>query len=246
LTLPRALLIDLDDTIVNYSGSIADCWKHACSSCRSDLGPIAPDLVHETIERTRAWFWSDPDRHREGRLDLDAAAERVVTLALAELGTASPRLAAAIAARYRTEHEARLAPFPQALETVQWLRDSGCRLALVSNGGAATQRAKLEKFELSPLFDSILIEGQRGFGKPDPRIYTTALAELGVSAQEAWMVGDHLEWDVAQPQRLGLRGIWVDAHGTGVTDMNDVQPDMVVRALSELRVRCAGARVQAG
>jgi putative hydrolase of the HAD superfamily len=235
LTLPRALLLDLDDTIVNYSGGIADCWRHACDSCRGDLGSITPELLHGAIERTRAWFWSDPDRHREGRLDLDAAAERVVTLALTELGASNPQLATAIAAGYKTQHETRVAPFPHALETVQWLRDSGCRLALVTNGGAATQRAKLEKFGLTPLFDAMLIEGELGFGKPDPRVYTKALADLGVNANEAWMVGDHLEWDVAQPQRMGLRGIWVDTHGVGVNESEGVQPDMVVRALSELR-----------
>jgi putative hydrolase of the HAD superfamily len=238
LTLPRALLLDLDDTIVNYSGGISDCWRSACDSCRDDLGRIAPDLLHETIEQTRAWFWSDAERHREGRLDLDAAAERVVTLALAELGVTSPRLAMAVAARYRAAHEMRIALFPDALDTIQWLRDSGCRLALITNGGAVTQRAKLERFGLLSFFTSILIEGELGFGKPDPRVYTNALTELGVSADEAWMVGDHLDWDVAQPKRMGLGGVWVDRRGVGVTDDDGVRPDLIVRALSELRVRC--------
>lgn len=235
MTPPRGLLLDLDDTIVNYSGGIADCWLAACESCRDELDRITPDLLHETIERTRAWFWSDPDRHREGRLDLDAAAEHVATLALAELGVTRPQLAATIAARYRTQHEQRIAPFPHAVETIQWLRDAGCRLAVVSNGGVTTQRAKLERFGLSPLVDSILVEGELGFGKPDPRIYAKALTDLGVSAEEAWMVGDHLDWDVGQPQRMGLRGIWVDTQALGVTDGSIVRPDLIIRSISELR-----------
>jgi putative hydrolase of the HAD superfamily len=239
VTLPRALLLDLHDTIVNYSGGIADCWRHACDSCRDDLDGILPDLLYNTIERTRAWFWSDPGRHRDGRLDLAAAAERVVSLALGELGASSPRLATIVAARYRTQHETLLALFPQALETIQWLRDSGCRLALVTNGGTATQRAKVEKFGLTSLFDVILIEGELGFGKPDPRVYAKALSELGVGAHDAWMVGDHPEWDVAQPQRMGLRGVWVDTHGVGVTDLNGVSPDLVLRAVSEIRAHCS-------
>lgn len=235
MTLPRGLLLDLDDTIVNYSGGIADCWQFACDRHRDDLGAIAPDLLHQTIERTRAWFWSDPDRHREGRLDLDAAAERVATLALAELGVSDPSLAAAIAAGYRVQHEQRIALFPHALETLEWLRDSGCRLALITNGGTATQRAKLERFGLSPLFDAILIEGALGFGKPDPRVYTKALADLGVTAHQAWMAGDHLEWDVAQPQRMGMHGVWVDSHGLGMTDSSRIRPDLIIHSLSELR-----------
>jgi putative hydrolase of the HAD superfamily len=30
-----------------------------------------------------------------------------------------------------------------------------------------------------------------------------------VTAADAWMVGDNIEWDVAAPMRLGMRGIWI-------------------------------------
>ena len=30
------------------------------------------------------------------------------------------------------------------------------------------------------------------------------------------MAGDHLEWDVAAPQRLGVTGVWVNGPGNGV------------------------------
>jgi putative hydrolase of the HAD superfamily len=49
------------------------------------------------------------------------------------------------------------------------------------------------------------------------------------------MIGDHLEWDVAQPQRMGLRGIWIDSRGRGLPDAPAVQPYRIVRQLSDLR-----------
>jgi putative hydrolase of the HAD superfamily len=233
--LPRALLVDLDDTILNDSAGTADCWKDACVSCRSEVGNVDPDRLYGAIEKTRAWYWSDPDRHRVGRLDLDAAAREVVRLSLDELGVSDSVLAATVAARYRAQREARLAPFPGAVETLLWFRESGCRLALVTNGGAAMQRGKIARFGLGDLFDAILVEGQLGFGKPDPRTYQLALKELAVTPVEAWMVGDNLEWDVAQPQRMGLLGIWVDVRGAGLPDANGVRPDRIVRRLSDLR-----------
>ena len=30
------------------------------------------------------------------------------------------------------------------------------------------------------------------------------------------MVGDNLEWDVAEPQRQGIYGIWIDIRGRGL------------------------------
>ena len=233
--LPRALLLDLDDTILNDSEGIADCWKDACISCGSDLVDVDPELVYPAIEKTRAWFWADAARHRQGRLDLDAAAREIVRMCLHELGAPDPVLAAKIAARYRAQREARLALFPGALETIRWFRDSGCQLALITNGGAAAQRSKITRFGLGDLFDAILIEGELGFGKPDPRTYQLALRELDMRPVDTWMVGDNLEWDVAQPQRMGMLGIWVDVRGTGLPDANGVRPDLIVRRLSDLR-----------
>ena len=41
-----------------------------------------------------------------------------------------------------------------------------------------------------------------------------------------------LEFDVAAPQRLGLRGVWLDRAGAGVPATADVVPHRVVRDLS--------------
>jgi putative hydrolase of the HAD superfamily len=237
LVLPKGLLLDLDDTILNDSGDIDRCWRDGCVAHESDLGGIDPAGLHQAIDRTREWFWSDPDRHRRGRLDMDAATREVVTLSLAELGSSDAIVAARIAARYRAHREAAQRLFPDAIETVRWLRESGCRLALLTNGRGETQRRKVVRFALTGLFDSILIEGELGFGKPDPRIYTQALQELGVGAADTWMAGDNLEWDVAQPQRMGIAGIWIDVRGKGLPESSSVRPDRIIRGLSELRER---------
>jgi putative hydrolase of the HAD superfamily len=48
------------------------------------------------------------------------------------------------------------------------------------------------------------------------------------------MVGDHLEFDVAGPQQLGLRGAWLDRPGTGVPAGVTVRPDRILRSLDEM------------
>ena len=48
------------------------------------------------------------------------------------------------------------------------------------------------------------------------------------------MVGDNIEWDVAAPQRLGLRGVWVDRGGTGLTPDSAVRPDRIIREFPEI------------
>jgi len=233
--LPKAVFLDLDDTILNDSGGTEECWRRACASCASELGEIEPETLYGTILTTRRWFWSDLERHRRGRLDLDAAALETVALSLSELGVVDAALSATIARRYRRQRDEGVEPFPDAIETVRWLRTSGCRLALLTNGSALAQRGKIIRFALTDLFDAILIEGELGFGKPDPRIYTQALEALLVPAANVWMVGDNLEWDVAQPQRMGVAGIWIDVRGAGIPAGHSVRPHRILRRLAELR-----------
>jgi putative hydrolase of the HAD superfamily len=227
---PRAVFVDLDETIVDGS-AVVDCWVSASEYCRPT---VDPQVVLNEILRLRQWFWSDPERHRVGRLDLKAAAHNIAEMAVANVGCREAGLAARIADEYSRCRDARMTLFPGAIDTLAWLRKSGCRLALLTNGGADTQRDKVARFQLAPLFDAVLIEGELGFGKPDERIYRLALDALKVAPGDTWMIGDNLEWDVGQPQTLGMKGIWIDAAGSGVPSSTDVSPDLIVKGIGEL------------
>jgi putative hydrolase of the HAD superfamily len=237
MPLPRAVLLDLDDTILDDSAVVDASWRAACEdACRGASGRD-PAHVLAAIERTKSWFWSDAERHRVGRLDMDGARLEIVRASLLEAGGDDPELAARIATTYTRLREEAIEEIPGAIDTVRWLRGQGCRLALLTNGSRAAQRYKIDRFGLSPLFDEVLVEGELDFGKPDPRIYALALARLGASPSDAWMVGDNLEWDVAQPQRMGLYAVWIDARGAGLPEGHPVRPDRIVRTLSEVRAR---------
>jgi putative hydrolase of the HAD superfamily len=234
-SLPRAVLLDLDDTILDDSGHSVRCWAEACTLHAAALDGLDPTVLLEAIDRVRTWYWSDAERHRVGRLDLLAAYREVVRMACDEVGLARSSAADAIAAHYRARRDEEIRPFPDAVETVRWMRDAGCRLALLTNGAGGPQRSKIERFDLEDLFDTIPIEGELGFGKPDPRVYERALGDLGVEPADAWMVGDNPEWDVAAPKRQGIFGIWLDRWERGQQPGAPVVPDRVIRRLRELR-----------
>jgi putative hydrolase of the HAD superfamily len=159
----------------------------------------------------------------------------IVAQALERCGAADPRRAAAVAEDFAVRRRTVMTLFPEAREVLGALRARGLPLALVTNGDAREQRAKIERHELAPFFDAILIEGEMGVGKPEAVVYRRALAALGVSAgPEVWMVGDHLEFDVAGAQRVGLSAAWIDRPGVGLPPGATVRPDRILRALGEL------------
>jgi putative hydrolase of the HAD superfamily len=195
-SLPKGLLCDMDDTILNSSGARERCWREAFVEAAGRLGELEWAAFIEAITRTERWFWTDPERHLRGRMDLLGACRETTHAALVELGIDRLDLAGALADRYRELREERFRVFPGALETLEHLRVEGVRLAMMTNGAAVDQRRKIDRFGLGRYFDRVLIEGELGVGKPHPQVYTIALEALACRPEEAWSIGDNLEWDV--------------------------------------------------
>lgn len=228
------MLLDLDDTILDDTGMRDECWRVACNETAEARPELDSEVLLQEVERVRDLFWSDADRHREWRPRMREAWVRIASDALVGLGQDDPGLATALGDRHFELRDAAIAPLPGAVEALHQLRSLGVTLGLVTNGGSEGQRAKIERFALASHFDYIGIEGEVGFGKPHRAAYETALTSLGVSARDAWMVGDNLEWDVSGAQAVGICGIWLDKRGLGLPRDATIRPDRIVRSLSEL------------
>ena len=200
--LPKAILLDLDDTILALSANVDLCWQRICERFAPRIEGLTPEQLFAAITESRDWFWRDPERHRRGRLDLDKARREIVSAAFLRLNIDAPVLANEMADVYTVQREETVQLFPGAIDTLHHLRAQGIRLALITNGNAEGQRRKIDKFGLASLFDCILIEGEFGLGKPAERVYLHVLKQLNVKPEETWMIGDNLVWDVAAPQRL--------------------------------------------
>ncbi len=105
-------------------------------------------------------------------------------------------------------------------------------LNLITNGSPSLQRTKLEITpELVPYFSQIIISGDVGVGKPDPKIFEFALAQTGTKANESIMVGDNLNTDILGSSRVDMPNIWINHHQQTPTTM---QPTYEVSSLKEI------------
>jgi putative hydrolase of the HAD superfamily len=237
IKLPRAMLIDMDDTILSAYGRPEIAWHHIATEFAHEFSPLSPQQVAAAVLAFARNFWTNAEP--AWRLKL-AEARRITvqggfdTLTTAGHSHLSPELAIRIADRFTEYREQEMFIFPGAHDAIDALRALGVKLALVTNGAADTQRAKVERFELAHRFHHIQIEGEHGFGKPEERAYLHAMDALGVTAEDTWMIGDNLEWEVEMPQRLGIYAIWMDVHGDGLPPGSTVKPDRIIRSLGEL------------
>ena len=229
----KALLVDLDDTLLAYSAGVDTSWADACGAVSL---PVETATLLAALTETRKWFWSgDPERHARERVNMLGAWTKIIAEALTRCGCADEALAASIARDYAARRREAMRLFPEARAFLEALCARNLPLALVTNGDATQQRDKIARHDLARYFGVIVIEGEFGCGKPQARVYREALDRLGVRGEDTWMVGDNLEWDVIAPQRLGLTGVWIDREGAGLpAEYADARPHRIIRSLSEL------------
>jgi len=90
---------------------------------------------------------------------------------------------------------------------------SRARVGIVSNNLLEEQAEKLRHCGLDRFIDTLVVSGEAGVSKPDPRIFRIALDRLGCEPAEAVMIGDSWTADVAGARAAGIRAIWFNPAG---------------------------------
>lgn len=232
-----ALLLDLDDTILDDRSGSRGAWQATVDFAVELRSELDAGALAAAIEAVGDWFWSDPERERRGRLDLLAARREIIAAALTRLDVEDGGLAARAAHRYTELREDSYRVAPGAREALERLRRALPRLALVTNGAAVPQRAKLERFGLSGFFDHIQVEGEFGPGKPEPAVYRHVAAALEVEPGACLMVGDNYRCDVLGALAVGMHAAWIDVAGGGEPPAPAPRPHGTLRSLVELADR---------
>lgn len=110
-------------------------------------------------------------------------------------------------------------PIPDAAVTLRWLAESMMSLGIISNAAgnvaAILTEAGLCQVGAGNLVSvGVIVDSHHvGVEKPDPRIFTFALSELGVAAEHAIYVGDTVYSDVVGATNAGIWPIHMDPFG---------------------------------
>jgi putative hydrolase of the HAD superfamily len=100
----------------------------------------------------------------------------------------------------------RLSAFPQTKETLAELK-TRFHLAVVSDAQSVYGLAELRAVGLDTYFAPIILSGDYGFRKPDPRLFKAALTDLQVCPEEAIFIGNDRFRDVQGARQVGMKTI---------------------------------------
>jgi FMN phosphatase YigB (HAD superfamily) len=211
----RALLLDLDNTVYAY----VPC--HAAGLAAA-----------QALAASRHAAWHDPEAFmaafHEARRSVKArtgatAAEHSRVLYFKQmlesaLGRTDPAWTLALDSAYWDAYYEALVLDPGCYEALLAFQNAGLRLAWVSDFTTEQQMVKLLALGLAHLVEFLITSEEAGAEKPNAAGVDLALARLGVTAADAWLVGDSRDRDVGAARARGLTAVWFrrgqeDGHG---------------------------------
>jgi putative hydrolase of the HAD superfamily len=104
--------------------------------------------------------------------------------------------------------------FDDTLPALVRLKKEKYATALISNtpwgSPAHLWRQELKRLGIAEYLDVVVFCRDVGWRKPAPHIFTYALHQLHVSADQCLFVGDNPVWDVQGPQAVGIQAVLID------------------------------------
>ena len=201
----KALLFDLDDTLVDFKASETS----------------ALDLVYKNFYQKFAEKETFTTNFHAINQGLWESVEKL-HLPIAHVGLKRFQvLTTELSANVDPHHVASF--YEDKLGTVSWLPGAQeaisslklhYKLGIITNGFARIQRIKHQSLSLGKWFNSFVISEEVTTAKPHKEIFNIALKEMDALHSDALMIGDSLNSDYQGSINAGIDFCWINAKGS--------------------------------
>jgi putative hydrolase of the HAD superfamily len=126
-----------------------------------------------------------------------------------------------IANVFRVRSRKNLKVYPGVVETLEYIRDNGGKIYLLSNAQAVFSVPEIEIMGLKQYFDGIYISSDKGIKKPQKEFMEKLLTEYGLEKCHSVMIGNDIESDICVAVKAGLKSIYLNTY-----DMDESEIEM--------------------
>ncbi len=208
MSVVKAVLFDLDDTLFDHSASVA----HSLDRLRRDHASLQTRSLDDILLEHRRLLEVLHTEVLAGRLTQDQARINRMRGIFKFCGVnASDELAGRSAVLHRERYRSFQRAVPGALTLLTHIH-SRAKIGIVTNNLLAEQRAKLRVCGLSLVIDQMVTSEECGHTKPDAEIFRIALERLECAASQSVMVGDSWETDICGARNAGIRALWFNRY----------------------------------
>lgn len=203
----KAVLFDLDGTLINTNRLILESFKHT----------FRTQLNMEMEEEKIVKFFGEPLRKSLATVDPDNV----------------EKLTDAFHKFNSDNHDILAEKYEGTVETIKALKERGIKVAIVTSKRRIMSERSLKLIQVYDLMDVIITPEDTDKHKPNGEPALLACERLGVSPEEALMVGDSI-YDVKCGKNAGSKTCIVTYSFFSIEDLLKEKPDYVIDTLWEL------------
>lgn len=206
----NTVLFDFDGTLVNTNDVIIASWQHTYMHY---LGR------EESLEKITACF-----------------GEPLLLTMEREFPEVDPRESAEVYRNFQKENADELVKiFPGIEELLESLKTDGFRMGVVTSRTRESAQRYMDMFGIGDYFEEMVSCDDTDIHKPNPEPILLCLKKMGITAEEALMVGDS-PFDIKCANNAGVKSVLVGWRitGDGQTLIDDAREDFTISEPSEL------------
>ena len=165
------------------------------------------DLFFQRYSYHNQRLW---DRCTKGFIKQEELRWKRMWLALLDFKIGDEGLARVLADQFLERLPFKKNLFPYTLEILQYLKDKGYQLHLVTNGFEVIQRHKLQSSNIKDFFVEVITSERSNSLKPNREIFDFALHTCCAEKNECIMIGDNLDADIQGAINAGMDTVFVN------------------------------------
>ncbi|MEO6915265.1 MAG: YjjG family noncanonical pyrimidine nucleotidase [Chitinophagaceae bacterium] len=170
-------------------------------------------------------------RYRAGTIKSEELRWKRMALTLLDFRIGDEPLAKQMGTTFLDELPNRNLLFADAIETLQYLKDKGYLLHLVTNGFELIQHSKLRNSGLDRFFIEVITSESSNSLKPNKEIFHYAFNKTSALPEQSIMIGDSIEADIQGAMNAGIDQVFVNH----LNIKTEVVPTFTVYSLQELQ-----------
>jgi putative hydrolase of the HAD superfamily len=224
----RHIFFDLDHTLWDFDLNAKEALIELYEVLQlKDVGITDFDAFYKSYLHHNQILW---DRYHHGHISGEELKWKRMWRTLLDFKIGSEPLARKMSAAFLETLPNKQHLFPYALEILQYLKDKGYKLHLITNGFEAVQWRKLRNSKLEGYFEEVITSEKSGSVKPNKAIFEFALNLTGAALDESIMIGDNQDADIQGALNMGMACIFVNHIGAEPV----VNPTYTISHLKEL------------
>lgn len=223
---PKAIFLDWDHTLWDHDLNAKEVLLDLAAEYELAIEPLS---YWATFEKINNALW---DQYAAGEISQAELRETRFVRFFQELRVEGP--AVEFGDKYLERAPRKTNLMPGAFEVIQDLA-AHFPLYILTNGFDDIQYVKIEGAGMRSFFKEIITSQQVGTKKPSPLFYEYALERAGILAEDALMIGDHVEADVRGALNVGIPAIHYNPFSIETDLPHEIQHLDELRALLKNR-----------